>query len=387
MTSTHHPAENRAGIVGPKHVLIIIIQGLGDLVLATPALRAIRVRFPSSILTLAAPSACIDILAHESYIDEFCPLPLDTSRGLIFAWRKMRDVIRRISARQFDLLIDLTTPLHVGTLAKCRALQRLCAPQRVIAPRLADCLLWSFRRERIAYHNTVHEAQRKLDYLREIAPNLRPDPPLLSVDSLIGAKTLAQLRPQGGYLVGLAPGAARQSRQWPLERFIETTRLLSIDPLIRVVVFGSFQDRHLADRIVNEAGVHVTDLTGRLAVRDLPSVITSLNVMIANDSGLMHVSAAVKTPLVAILGAEDPRRYAPLSEPTHLKAFYRAAPCSPCRRTACSHRSCTGWITPQDVAHAALTLLRKSPGRHGQAAKTQSETLDCHGLSIRLTRS
>lgn len=341
----------------PGSLLIAAIQGIGDLVLSTPALKAMRARFPTSVLALAAPADCIDILAGESYIDERFPLPLDTSGGVFTAWRRLREVTRRIARCRYDLLIDLTTPLHIATLAKCRLFHRLCAPRKVIAPGLADCLLWSPRRERIAYRHTTHEAHRKLNYLRGVIPEFHFAAPSLDVDRQPGERTLTHLRPLGGYLVGIAPGAARQSRQWPIERFGEVARRFSADSRLKVVVLGGPQDHPPANRIVRDAGNQVVDLTGRVALHDIPSTVATLDVLVCNDSGLMHVAAAVRTPLVALLGAEDPRRYSPLADPSRAHVFYRHAACSPCRRSICSHRSCTSWITPEEVARAALALL------------------------------
>ena len=365
----------------PRQVLVVIVQGLGDLVLAIPALKAIRRRFPRARLTLAAKAGVLDVLAREPFVDEHLPLDLPRDRWLHLAARGW-DLTRRIRRRRFDLLINLTTPLTLATYLKCRLFNALCRPRSAIGGTLNDCLCLLPRRRGIRYRHETHEVEMKFRLLHGLVSR-----PLLMMPSLTEAKepnafvkhirSSARHRP----VLAVCAGCLRQSKQWPPDKFVQTLRLLSAPLAPLVVLLGSQGERDISHAIASALGGNVMDLTGQVSTGQLAAVVAAADCLLTIDTGLMHVAAATGTPLVAILGAEIPQRYHPVVVRGRARVFYRPSPCSPCLLRHCPHQRCMAWIEPAQVAEAVveLTRLRSRPaspkpcaGRSNGASELES---------------
>jgi heptosyltransferase-2 len=181
-----------------------------------------------------------------------------------------------------------------------------------------------------------------------------------------------------GPLLGLVPGSAASSRRWPAERFGEVARrrMRAGD---EVVIFGGPGDAPLA-RAVNAEAPGAHDLAGRTSLAALIGGLGACRAVVANDTGPMHVAAALGRPVVAIFGAGDPGQTAPLS--TGAVVVRRELPCAPCLRNRCPRRGrgymleeasleCLRLVTVDDVEEALMRVVgdggepRREGGDHG----------------------
>lgn len=206
---------------------------------------------------------------------------------------------------------------------------------------------------------------RRLDKLRLpmtvqrfVALGLPPDSPLpeplpvprLSVDPVSVASALERLqleRPKA--LLVLCPGAEfGPAKRWPAGYFAEVAHG-KLKERWRVWVLGSPNDAPTAKAVCDLAGKGCTNLAGRTSLAEAIDLLSLADAVVTNDSGLMHVAAALDVPVIAIFGSSDPHNTPPLNPRARIE--YLALPCSPCFRHECplGHLNCLRQITPARV--------------------------------------
>lgn len=157
--------------------------------------------------------------------------------------------------------------------------------------------------------------------------------------------------------VALLPGAEfGPSKRWPTKHFAEIATLLEQDGY-EVFVFGSPKDKRLGEKIVEKTKARVTNLCGQTSLEEVIDLISLADLAITNDSGLMHIAAAVDRPVVAIYGAITPRFTPPLTEKAEIN--YLSLDCSPCWKKRCpyGHYDCLRNLTVESVYASAKRLL------------------------------
>lgn len=342
---------------------------LGDLVMALPALAAIRAAQPEATLAVAAPALFAPFCEAIDGVDEVVALAGSGIRGL-------RAHASALAAGRFDRAILLTNSF-ASALAAARAgiperwgyrrdwrgrlLTRAVQPARLRGPDVS--------RHHSAYYLRLLEAL-------DVPP--APGPFTVTVPEaarLAAARALAPLgADDGGPLIGFAPGAAYGlAKQWPPSRVAEAIRLLAGSGC-RTVLVGAPADRPTARAIQSALAAGgvlaqpLLDLVGRTDLRGLMGVLARCAVVVANDSGGMHVASAVGRPVVAVFGPTDERATAPIGPHTIVR---QAVWCRPCLLRECpiDHR-CLRGVTAAAVVAAVRERLG-SPLAGGAAAGTE----------------
>ncbi|MCR4374287.1 MAG: glycosyltransferase family 9 protein, partial [Acidobacteria bacterium] len=167
-----------------------------------------------------------------------------------------------------------------------------------------------------------------------------------------------------GRLVGLHVSGGRESKQWHLSRFAEVGRALAADGRTTLVLTGGPGDRAMVDQVRAALGAApVVDAAGTLDLPATAALLARLDVLVTGDTGPMHLAAAVNTPIVALFGPSDPRRYGPLAP--RQQVLRVQLPCSPCGQVRLPPERCRGHvpdcmdgITVAMVVDAARALLK-----------------------------
>ena len=171
---------------------------------------------------------------------------------------------------------------------------------------------------------------------------------------------------QGRWLV-LQPGARWTNKRWPIEYFSELTRQLSVlYPELRLAILGGAEERSLGEVLTRAAPQQCLDLTGRLSLPEMIEWIRLSELMVTNDTGPMHVAAALGKRVVAMFGPTNPRRTGPYGQVNHVLRVQ--LPCAPCMKSSCHYSApleCLKALTPATVLAAV---------RHGL------ENGSCHPL-------
>jgi len=358
-----HPGADRGGpvdVAAARRILVVRADNIGDVVTTTPALRALRA---------AAPDARIELLASPVGAAVAPMIPqLDGVVAVSASWQQLpgagrdpaadataeRELLERITAGQYDLLLVLTSfsqsPWPVAHLGLLAGIGTRAVHSREFGGAVATHWV-------TPPADTTHQVDRALHLLAAIGVPHRGRETSLRVP-VDAARTAAELAPHGPFAV-LAPGASCAARRYPAERFGAAAGELARAGL-PVLVAGSGAEAPLVERVVAEAA-H-PDVTPVPAV-PLP-VFTALlargAVAITNNSGGMHLADAVRTPVaVTYAGTERPGDLRPRSTPAALLG--REVPCAPCRQLQCPFQHECLDVPAAELAAAALVLTTAVP--------------------------
>lgn len=326
----------------PGRIVILAPNWLGDVVMALPALAAIRRWHPGAHLAVAARASVAPLLSMAAGIDELVTLP---GRG---AWNDAdgrRDDIARLAAGRFDAAILLPNSFHAAWLV------RGAVPER-----------WGYRTDLRGFLLTRAVARptgpitQAAYYLALVRALGGPEAPLSAALVVSGAQRAAAralLAADGwslGPLIAFAPGAAfGPAKRWPPSRVAEVAARLAADLGATPVFVGAGGDvatiAETIDRYRRLSGTGAIDLGGRTDLPTLAGVFSLCAAVVSNDSGAMHVAAAVGVPVTSVFGPTDERATAPLPHPSGQAATIvtGVARCRPCHLRLCpiDHRCMT----------------------------------------------
>jgi heptosyltransferase-2 len=329
------------------NVLVRLPNWLGDIVMALPALEMVRDGFPNARLTIALPAAFAPVFAEKTAAAPQDVISLsDKERG------KKGEIAALRTARP-DLAILMTNSFGSAWIARRAGIAERWGYRASLRRPL---LTRAVRRPRQRIHQAEYyrtlirdlgvggsEARRPL---ARITPTERTRERGRIVLDRAGAAT-------GVPIVGIAPGAAYgQAKRWPPERAGDVARQLTARG-IGVVLVGAAADRDAGRAI--ESSAPVVNLIGRTSLGELIGVIAACDVFLSNDSGAMHLAAALGKPVVAIFGPTDERATAPEGETEVLTADVFCRPCM-LRDCPIDHR-CMKRITADRVAETILQRL------------------------------
>lgn len=333
-----------------QNIIIRLPNWIGDLIMATPLLEDLAKAYPHARLTAMARTPLADLLIGNPFIHEI----FSFTRSNEFLRRiENRNVIERLRQGKYDLGI-LTT----NSLSSAWWFWRGRVRQRLGYGKGRTLLLTNplpFPPERGKEHLVI-------TYKRLLAPLGIPlsasAPALFSTEAekAEARKFLEKFVPPGGRLIGINPGAAYGSAKcWLPERFRALTERLLEDERTVILYFGDQAGASLAARICAELPPRVMNLAGKTSIRQLIALIASCHAFLTNDSGPMHMAAALKVPLVALFGSTSPVATGPYGGG---KVLQKQVSCAPCYKRVCPiDFRCMRGITVDQVYAALMEKL------------------------------
>jgi ADP-heptose:LPS heptosyltransferase len=151
------------------------------------------------------------------------------------------------------------------------------------------------------------------------------------------------------HIVALNPGGDRQNRRWSPDHYALLADRLISDFNARAILLGGPGEENIALAIANRMINQPINVAGQLGLSDLVYIISRVDLLITNDSGPMHIGAAVGTPLVAIFGPEDPSIHGPCTKRESYRIVIKDVDCRPCKKSVCREMICLEMIHPHDV--------------------------------------
>jgi heptosyltransferase III len=331
------------------NILVIKLRYIGDVLLATPVLRALRERFPDAQLTMAVNRGTEDVLKWNPDLNEI----LVVERSGLAAQFTFLQAVRR---KGFDCVIDLTDGDRSAVLARCSA-----APVRI-------GLNEEHRWRGLLYTTVVqpgteamHRVEHDLEAVRPLGIQPKARPLVLRMspqDDEAAARLLKEMT--GGSaerLVMLQPGARYWFKAWPPERFAELAGRLAEQHGCQILIGGDAKERDLAESIRAKSRAPVVSLAGRLTLLQYAAVLKRCALFVGNDNGPMHMAAALGVPVVALFGPSNPAEWGPRGARTEV--LYKGLDCRRCFHPTCTRgeESCMKQITVEEVFAAAGRLL------------------------------
>ena len=297
----------------PRNILVIDFGQLGDVILSLPALGAIRHRFPHARMTAAVGGAAAAVVEMAGVADEALAVDrvgLRDGPKHLSVWQ-IGKLVLDVRRRKFDFVIDLHSLSETNLLGLLSgAGQRLYARR----PRRSLDYLADFRPPPPVEDRSKHAIDRYLDVIAPLGVGEVSRVPRLAVreedgravDEMLRRETaggrMRRRKEEGGDgpLVGIFPGAGHPSRRWPVERFAELAWMLERNDSVRSVLFAGPEER----RLVREARPKFPPsavVLDKLTVPQLAAAAARLSVFVSNDTGPMHIAAAVGTPVVILM--------------------------------------------------------------------------------------
>ena len=345
----------------PKKILVVAPAWIGDMLMANTLLQILKQRNPDNIIDVLAPPSTAPLISRMTDVRRVEIVPAIHKELKLKARYQLA---KKLRAEQYDQAIILPNtlksalipwlaqiPLRTGWLGEKRYLllnDIHHAPQKF--PRLVQ--------RYVALAFATHPKNHS-EIPFEIFENL-PNPQL-TIDSenqqrLQHTFKLSTTQP----ILALCPGAEYGSaKRWPVEHFAKLAQL-TLSMGWQVIILGGAKDVHLGAEINHHARQCCMDLTGKTSLLDAVDLLSLTHAVVSNDSGLMHVAAALQKPLIAIYGSSSPIYTPPLDK--NSKILYLGIRCSPCFKRECplvgeSYLRCLLDITPEKVARALRDLL------------------------------
>ena len=331
------------------NLLIIKLRYIGDVLLATPTLRAIKEAWPDVRVTIMVNRGTEDVLSGNPDIDEI--LVLDKG-SMAAQWRLMVDLRRR----RFDTVIDLTDGDRAAFLSWMSG-----ASVRV---GFNDEQRW-----RGACYSVVvppqpgmrHRIERDLVALKPLGIHPSETLPRLwltgedeaAADQLLNRLGIKRDPP----FIILQPGARYWFKAWPAERFAELADRLASEYTCQVLIVGSRDEEALAQRIHEAATSRPISIAGLTTLKQFASIVKRAALFVGNDSGAMHIAAAVGTPMVALFGPSSPDEWGPRGG--RVKVLYKGLDCRACFHPTCQRGelNCMKQISVGEVLRAVCDLV------------------------------
>lgn len=344
----------------PRRILVLAPGGIGDVVLTTPALRALRRQHPDAHIACLIPPGAAGLLKACPFINELIPSPIQGRGGL-------RDLLRHLSfAREIvDRRFDLSVTLRHWRGQACDGyLPYLAGVPRRVGPALSG----SRETATIFTHPVAIASAHQADAALEVVRGLGEDRALqLWTTEADRAFVQRHLQGQGIFaedlLIGVHPGSSAEVKQWPPERLAQAVDRLTLGWGARVVLTGGPGEVRLAWEVARHTGTSPAVLAGNLTLSQSVALIERCDLLLCGDSGPMHIAAAVGTPLVALFGPTDPRHWGPRAPRS--RVVRRRLSCGP--RPACiaggrpecprGRAVCMQDIPVEEVVEAAEALL------------------------------
>jgi heptosyltransferase-2 len=371
-----------------RRILVRGTNWLGDAVMTTPALLRLREKFPDAHLAILTPEKLADLWKNHFAIDEIISFAPEEN---IFS------VAKKLRAQKFNLAVVLpnsprsalevffagipkrigyarpwrnffltqmvapraATKMHKRSVAEIKTLISLPGIQNSLAATKQNEV-----RESKTQNSSSHQIHDYLNLVAALGANPEPLAPKLFVtpEEVAAAKNKFGLEKISQPIFGLNPGAEYgPAKRWPVEKFIAAAKAIQQQTNCVWILFGSKNDLPIANQIESElqnSNFKIQNVCGQTSLRELMALLKSCRVLLTNDSGSMHVAAALEIPVVAIFGSTSPELTGPIFSRTS-KILKHDVPCSPCFRRECPiDFRCMNGIEIEKVVAAVLKIIR-----------------------------
>lgn len=366
----------------PRRILVVKLADLGDLLTATPALRALRLTFPAARIDALVTPGSASVLSGSDAVDQLIPFDkfvFDRPARALPALPRALALAARLRANRYDALVLLH---HLTTLYGTAKYAALALASRAPLRVGLDNGRGLFLTHRVP--DAGFGARHEVEYWLAVVGALGAAHPSPRLEIAVPAAAEASAARRWDALgLGNAPvavvhpgsGAFSLARRWPAERYTALVRHLVSRLGLKVAVLAG---PAAGERALAEGIVRAVDSPAVLLLDDVPTpqelaaVLRRAALFIGNDSGVMHLAAAVETPVVAIFGPSNHRAWGPYPPDAPRNVVVREPlACSPCIHrghafgtpAGCPARTCLDLIEVETVFQAVEQLLARAPRR------------------------
>lgn len=348
-------AKQSAAFRVPNKILIIRLSSIGDVLLTTPVIRLLKKRFPECQIDFLIKKEFAELLAHHPNIFHLYCYDKNSDVNTLTKIRKM------IRDQQYDLIVDLHKNFRSYCLTACSGARDIVRYKKDFIRRF---LLVKFKLN--FYRAIIPIYQRFINALKRYEITYDGDGLDIFIDQQaerrINEKYSNFLNNSSGIVIGIAPGAKHATKQWTSEGFSAVINFFINNKKAKVMIFGSKQDQFVVDRFSVEQPQLILNTCGKLSLLETAALMSRCDLLLTNDSGLMHLASAIKKKVVAIFGSTtEELGFFPYAT-EHIvvqNSNLKCRPCSHIGRKKCpkEHFKCMKEITAEQVISAIEGLL------------------------------
>jgi lipopolysaccharide heptosyltransferase II len=337
-----------------EKILIVRLSSIGDIILTTPLLRSLKTTYPKAQITYVIKKQFRELLASSPYIDEL--ITFNTKDGLAGLQR----IKRKLSEQHFDIYLDIHKNWRSRYLRYCLHAKKTTSYNKLIFKR--TLLIW-FKINLYGHIKPVYE--RYFDAVKNDGIGYDGLGTEIHVPQDKTEKVRNMLA-DAGYdfatpLVTICPSATYFNKRWKPEGFIETARFLIHEKSAFVVIHGGKEDSDLCNNMAASVGHNAVSMAGLLSLSESAALLKHSTLVIANDSGLLHLAQSQKKPVIGIYGPTTRELgYFPVEQnSTVIETKLSCRPCTHNGLNICpkKHFRCMNDIDAKKVINAALPYI------------------------------
>lgn len=372
------------------NILVIRLDDIGDLVLATPVVRNLKEAFPAARIDMLVKSSTSIIVRNNPCINRVWELdPFWMRSPKPYGFNRYVALIRQLRRERYDLTLELRgNPFNILLAFFIGGGHRVGYGAQGLGFLLNSVVPYE--------DNPKHEIERNLDVLRALRTPIRSQMPefFISEAAVSGAEVFLREHEvhEEDLLIAIHPGASWPPKCWPIENYAALAAELIDRYRAKIILIGATKESglciRLRDIMRSEERQHVVIAAGATTLQETAALIKSSKLFIGSDSGPLHIAHAVNTSAVALFGPQNPVMCGP--HQNSAVAIYRKADCSPCvqKVSQCCHRGftcCEGLlsITPQDVLEAVEAF---TPDGDGAPTKNHNKRMLSFALAYSKSR-
>lgn len=317
-----------------KQILVVSLSNIGDAVLTLPVIGALRENFKEARIDVVVGPRAKEIFEADPRIDKM--YVYDKALSLPGKFKFLLDLNRK----RYDLVIDLRNSIFSFLLR-----HRFSSKPITNLPR-----------------DVTHKADAHLFKIKELGLKADPNSYPMWI-SQIDADNAHELIKRKGVsdsdeMVCVSPGAKSHIKRWPEGNFAKVCDKLIDELKVKVVLVGDAADGAICERILNRMRNYAVSVSGETNLRELAWCIKRSRLLITNDSAPLHIAGSVGTPVVAVFGPTDYRKYGPRHGSG--TALYKELHCSPCEVAQCKYNlECMKAVSAEEVFEAARKILNE----------------------------
>jgi heptosyltransferase-2 len=340
-----------------KRILIVRTDRIGDVLLSTPVIKALRDKYPCAYIAMMVSAYAKDIVDGNPYLDQVIIYDKD---GKHRSWARSMKFATRLKKKKFDLAVILhpTNRLHLVSF--------FAGIPRRIGYDLKLGFLLTDRIKHTKQFGKKHELEYSLDLIRYLGIEPKDKNLFMPIRQESEAEVEELFRQEGinksDRLLAIHPGASCPSKIWPNERFTQVADRLAEKYGFKVLVIAGPKDITKAEKVIEIMKHSVINLAKKISVSQLASVLKRCQLFISNDSGPVHIASSVGTPVISIFGRNQkglsPVRWGPVGKKD--RVLHKEVGCIECLAHNCKKEfACLKAITVDDVLAAAEEILYK----------------------------
>jgi len=333
-----------------KKILVIEPNWLGDILFTTPCIRALRKSNPGAFIGVMAHPRCKEMLDDNPNIDELILFDERSShRGLL----KKLFLILELKRLRFDMVVSFHRSMSRMLLAYLSGIpRRVGYYTKKRSWLLTDCVKEESRiTHRVEYFSNILKGIG-IDVDNKDYEFLVPESAVREADAALESASLH--RDEEFFVIN--PGGNWSQKRWPKQSYAALCKKLHAIYKCRILVTGAEKDIALASDIIRSSGDYTISVCGKTTLKQLAAVMRKAKVVVANDTGPMHIALSQKAPVVALFGPTSPKITGPYGQGKYM-VLHKWFDCAvPCYKT-CQDYRCMEAISVDDVIEAVVKLL------------------------------